>query len=337
MKICFLVIFTTIMFLDITNMSAQSGYIIKIDGDKVYMNLPNAKVSDVVPVYNNGGSMTDPKTGRTIQTEPEVVGQIKIIAVQGAYSVGKIYGNLIAELQPEMVVGKRNVIQKNGYGETTVMIAPADLNFPQGMNTMVGDGYIGDYVSDALMEQLLKCDKIQLIDRSIYAIQQNEISMGQSGAIDPNTALEYGKISGAHYLIKITLQKPDVVTITNDVPVRGLVTAASNIGSGGRSSSNTNMSQYLPDNVHTANVKVSVKIVTKILDVQTGHLLFTSNGEGSANGKPQIGIESLQYGGNGIKLNNPDVPFTQTITSKAIDRAFKKIGKELIGYFNENL
>ena len=336
MRTYFLIVFVATMLSGVAGVSAQngsqntSGYIIKVDGDKVYLNLPDAKVSDIVSVLDNGGSMEDPKTRRTIRTEPEVVGQIKIIAALGDYSVGRVYGNMTTPPGEGMTVQKGPVVQKNKYGETTVMIAPAEVNFPQGLNTTVGDGFIGDLVSDALMEHLMESDKIQLIDRSMLTTQQSEISLGQSSAIDPNTAIEFGKISGVRYLVKITLQKPDVVNISDDIPVAGLVNAFTN----GR---NTNITQHLPTNVHTAHVKVSVRIVTHVVDLQTGKVLFMSAGEGSAKGSPQIGIESPELGGNGLKLNNKEVDFTQTVIGKAIDHAFKKIGKELNEYFSKNL
>jgi hypothetical protein len=199
-----------------------------------------------------------------------VVGQIKIIAVQGNYSVGKIYGNAIVYPGEGMTVRKGSVIQKNNYGETTVMIAPAELNFPQGLNTMVGDGYIGDYVSAALMLHLLKSDKIHLIDRSIFGshqqkneygyemsskgIYEKEMDLVNSGAIDRYTMLEYGRISGARYLIKITMQKPDVVNVSNNIPVKGMANLASDLTNTPRPSNN----QYLPDNMSSPNIKVSV-------------------------------------------------------------------------------
>ncbi|MDR0231961.1 MAG: hypothetical protein LBI82_07565 [Dysgonamonadaceae bacterium] len=361
MRTYFLLIFAIVMFLGVTNTRAQGGYIIKVEGNKIYLNMPNAKVSDIVSVLNNGGSMIDPRTGQTIYTEPEVVGQLKIIAVQGAYSVGMVYGNTVIYPQEGMTVRKGTVMQRNNYGEATVMIAPAELNFPQGFNTMVGDGYIGDYVSAALMEHLLKSDKIQVIDRSMLSMQQGEISLGQSGMIDYNTAIEYGKISGVRYAVKIILQKPDVVTIGNNVPIKalaGMVSEATNSNNSSRGRTNQ-VQNLLPENMSTSNIKVAVNIVTQIVDLQTGRLLYQAKATGKASGAPSIGLELGNYGNNGydtgyydnnynnnyntgsgntININQKNgSDFMQTVTGKAIDDAFKKIGKDLNKYFKENL
>lgn len=339
-KYYFLIAFVTSLLLNITGVNAQAGYIIKVDENKIYLNMPNAKVSDIVSALDNGSFMTDPRTGDSIYIEPEIVGQIKIIAVQSNYAVGLVYGDAASHLAEGMTVKNGTVMQKNSYGETTVMIAPAELNFPQGVNTMVGDGYIGDYVSAALMSHLLQSDKIQLIDRSALAMQQNEISLGKSGEIDYNTALEYGKISGVRYVVKITLQKPDVVNVGNSIPVKGIMDAVEEVTKSNKTgrdgTERTNRTRdMIPSNMQTNNVKVSVRIVTHIIDLQTGKVLFTTNSTGTASGNPQISLESTQYGH--VTINSKDVNFTQTVTGKAIDNAFKKIGKELNKYFSKNL
>jgi curli biogenesis system outer membrane secretion channel CsgG len=339
MRKFFLIVFTATLTLGITGAKAQSGYIIKVDGDKVYMNLPNVKVSDIVSVLDSGSSIRDPRTGREIWREPEVVGQIKIIAVQGAYSVGKVYGNTSINPQEGMTVSKGTVIQKNDYGETTVMIAPVELNFPQGLNTMVGDGYIGDYVTAALMEQLLKSDKIQVLDRSILQTQRNELNMAGSGEIDYNTALQYGKMMGARYIIKVTMQKPDVVTVGSNIPLRGIIQSFNS----GRQSNNTGnrqsrpaqqLQQLIPENISTVKVQVAVNITAHIIDLQTGVVLFMSKGMGVAAGMPQLSLEIAAVGRTDI---NQGADFSQTVTGIAIEDAFGKIGRELNNYFDKQI
>jgi len=68
------------------------GHIIKVDGDNVYINLhrPNIKVSDVLSVINNGNT----------------IARIEITAIPGAYSVGKVLGDVSAPLVEKMVVRK---------------------------------------------------------------------------------------------------------------------------------------------------------------------------------------------------------------------------------------
>lgn len=353
MRTCFLVVFATTLMLGITSASAQGGYIIKVEGDKIYLNLPNAKVSDVVSVLDNGGFMTDSRTGREIRREPEVIGQIKIIAVQGTYAVGKVYGNATSYPEEGMTVRKGTVMQRNDYGEATVMIAPAELNWPEVKNVMVGDGngnegYIGDYVSAALMKQLLKSGNIQVVDRSILGayqqsgmyqqsdgIYEKEMELNNRGIIDSNTMLQYGKMSGVRYLLKITLLKPDVVNINNKIPVKGITNALSNATNSNKTGRTNKTQDLLPDQMETNNIKVSIKVATHLIDIQTGRVLFITDDVGTASGAPQI---DLELGSNyNLTLNRKNVDFMQTVTGKAIDNAFKKIGKELNNYFDKQL
>jgi len=342
MRTYFLIIFAATMLLGATDARAQNGsqsttgYIIKVAGDKIYLNLPNAEVADVVSVFDGGGSITDPKTGRTIRTEPEVTGQIKIIAVQGAYAVGRVYGNSATSLQEGMTVRKGSVIQKDDWGEVTVMIAPAELNFPQGLNTMVknesGDeGYIGDYVSAALMPHLLESGKIQLIDSSMLgAPQQNSY-----GDTYSNQAIDYAKEKGARYMVKITMLKPDVVADRKiDLSPGGIVGGVRSLSKVFRTNTTETIESVLPDNMKISKMEVSVKMMVHLVDLQTSRVLNIWNAEGSASGKPSVVLSQWETFGD---LSIDGANFTQTITGKAIDNAFKKIGKELNQYFKENL
>lgn len=62
---------------------------------------------------------------------------------------------------------------------------------------MVGVGYFGTYVSDLLMEQLMFCDKVRLLDRTVMGMQMDETDLTGS-YIDPNTAIQRGKIAGVN-------------------------------------------------------------------------------------------------------------------------------------------
>jgi curli biogenesis system outer membrane secretion channel CsgG len=218
-----------------------------------------------------------------------------------------------------------------GDGKVTVMIAPVELNFPQGVNTMVGDGYVGDYVSDILMEHLLQCDKIQLIDRSVLQTQRDEQSMAGSGEIDYNTALQSGKIMGARYIVKITMQKPDVADVGTGIPIGALVGVA-DILTDGKFTKIGNAVGVSTD-MKITNVKVSINIITRVVDLQTGAILFSSRGKGEAKGKPQIDLELSGLSGG---LNSGGA-FHQTVTGIAIDNALKQIGPEINGFFDGEL
>jgi TonB family protein len=307
----------------------MEGYIIAVEDDRIYLKLhsPNIKVSDVVSVFGNGRQMTDPRTGQTIRMKPETVGQVKIIAVENDYSIGKAMSN-ITLLEAGMSVRKETSLPVNGYGEVAVLIAPAEINWPN--NYQVDDGSFAEIISATLMKHLLKSNKIQLLDRSVLETQRQELNMANSGEIDFNTALQYGKIMGGRYIIKLTMQKPDVVNITNSVPLKGLVGMI-----GGRNiPNNSEINKYVPRNVQTTAVKVSVGITARVVDLQTGAVQFMCNHTGEAKGKPSHALEFDEIGST--ILNSGD-ELKQTVTGAAIENAFMQIGPKLNGFFNGKL
>lgn len=359
----------------------SEGFIIKLDGDKVYTNLhhPTIKVSDVLIVVSNGGT----------------VAQIEIIAIPGAYSVGRVLGSASMPLAEKMTVRKDDnyqsvnsnvptptaesspvppvsyappivesapapvqpvempiAVPQNNYsppvssnvpaqtetrtnfqadnqqqpvnnsGKVTVMIAPADVNFPQGVNNMVigadgNTGYVGDYVITALEKQLSQCDKIELIDQTI----SQEIGIK------------------AHYRVKVIMLKPDVAPeVSNNAPIGGLLGVIQGVTSNGGGKILQQMKQLAPENVNTKQVKVSVKMYVQIIDAQTGVKLFTSTSvTGKAAGTPQIGIDlpaSVQSN-KGIDINQ-GASFSQSVTGNAVEDAINQLGNELNNYFNNN-
>ncbi|MCL2327739.1 MAG: CsgG/HfaB family protein [Bacteroidetes bacterium] len=325
----------------------------QINGDNIYLKLhtSNVKVGEVLSVMSEGGYIRDPKTGQNIPIVPEVIGQIKVIQVTNAYSIGKAYGNTETDqLADAMTIKKGTLLQTDGYGATGVIIAPAELNFPQGMNTMVGsyeagEGYIGDYVSAALIKHLLKSDKIQILDRSMIEIQQREINMGQTGEFDFNSALQYGKIQGARYIVKLTMLKPDVANITNNVPVKsaaqfgGAVARAAGVKTEPTTIGNTgvNITEILPDRMKIEKVKVQVTIVARVVDLQTGQALFTTDARAEEVGKPSTALDFYGFGIDVSDLTVNQGNFTHSVSGRAIDKAFNIIGPKLNYFFSTNL
>jgi hypothetical protein len=238
----------------------------------------------------------------------------------------------------------------------TVLVAPIELNFPQGMNTMVGDGDIGDYVTAVLMEYLLRSNRVRLLDRSVWDAQMRELEIAGE-YVDANTAIQRGKIIGARYIVKVTMQKPDVVNVSNNIPVgemRRIVrtttnTQNSNWGNNQNNGTQWQRQQSTLENVQTTNVKVSVNIKTTVVDLQTGEVLFMSSATGTASGTPQLAFETSNTNNSTQDYYDPQsgtvrtelnqgAEFSQTVTGKAIEDAFKKkIGRELINYFDKQL
>lgn len=120
------------------------------------------------------------------------------------------------------------------------------------------------------------------------------------------------------------MQKPDVVNVTTGVPfasIMGGIQAATGRNLGAQYMSNTNIS----------TLKASVMITARIVDLQTGEVVFMCSGKGDARGKSQVSMESGALGG--AQLNGGTEGFKQTVTGQAIQKAFYIIGNELNDHF----
>ena len=142
----------------------------------------------------------------------------------------------------------------NSY-KPTVVVAPAQVN------DVVNSGHFGGYVADVLMEQLLMCNEVRLLDRSVLNAQIDEMELTGS-VIDPQTAIERGKVAGARYIIQVTMQKPDVVNIRTGIPLASVMGA---IGA----ATNKNIGAQYASNMQVGTLKASVTI--KLLKVVTRH------------------------------------------------------------------
>ena len=340
----------------------RKGCIINIEGADVYLDLTNAQVKagDRVTVYKEGGYMTHPGTGKRIKKVDTVLGELTVSEAYAEYSVAKAaVKGLLPKLKAGMQVrapqdggaastqqagsmqpgnppasvyesmqqaisgqaaatAQQPVQQPPGDERVSVVVAPAQVN------DVVDNGHFGGYVADILMEQLLMCDKVRLLDRSVLNAQVSEINL-QGSIIDPSTAIRQGKVLGARYILQTTMQKPDVANVRTGVPLASIMGAVQGM-------SGTNIGAAYASNVNVATLKAQVSLSVRVVDLQTGEVVFMCSGNGKAKGKSQL---SLEYGAlGGGELNGGAEDFKQTVTGKAIQQAFIRIGRNLNDFFN---
>lgn len=204
--------------------------------------------------------------------------------------------------------------------KATVVIAPAQVN------DVVNSGHFGGYVADVLMEQLLMCNEVRVLDRSVLNAQIDEVNLAGE-IIDPATAIQQGKVVGVRYMIQVTMQKPDVVNVRTGIPI------ASVMGAVGAAVGKNIGAQYA-SNVRVGTLKASVSINARVVDLQTGEVLFMTSGIGNAKGKSQLALEYGALGGG--EINGGADGFKQTVTGKAIQQAFVTIGRNLRNFFSGN-
>jgi curli biogenesis system outer membrane secretion channel CsgG len=332
----FSLFFALLLSIGLYAQTPSKGYIIEMEGSSVYLdyNSSEVQVGDRLQVFSESKTMIHPVTKEKIVKKGEFLATLEITDVQSNYSVaGKVYpANALAQLK----VGYRVIKMEKGQisnlpndGKMTVAIAAATIN------DVVGPGYFGTYVSDMLMAELLNCPKIKLIDRSLLNAQIDETNLKDAGYIRADQAIMKGQISGVQYMIQVTMQKPDVTNVSTGIPIQSIVNAAGAIaqiaGAPSGLTTGLDIGSDLTSNVRTSKLKSSVSITARIVDVQTGEVLFLCSGTGTSEGEGQAELEGGALGG--MQINGGVEGFKQTVTGKAISLAYRKIGNSLRSYF----
>jgi len=326
--------FCSMLLLSINSFAqrVKSGVILNIEGSKVYVDVTSqsTKVHDVFNVYSECEYFIHPVTKREIKKNQELIGKLEIVSTHSEYSEAiPIPQQSIKHMQTGMEIRIVNDLSTSGIGNITtsglmnedriaVVIAPAQVN------DVINNGYFGGYVADVLMEQLITNDKIKLLDRSALNTQIDESNL-QGDYIDPATAIERGKISGAQYIIQITMQKPDVVNVSTGIPLASIMGAVQGI------TGKDIGAQYM-SNTTIGTLQASVTVTARIVNLQTGEVMFICSGNGKAKGKSQM---SMEYGAlGGAQINGGVDGFKQTVTGQALQRAFMIVGKSLNDHFS---
>ena len=312
--------------------NATEGYIISIEKDAVYIDLNKTQVApgDLFDAYRVGGYMTHPVTGKRIRKNDVLIGLLEVGETYAEYSVARPQNpTLIKQLEAGMkivphVQRPATTPERTGNVDTVdgdrvpIVIAPAVVN------DVVNNGHFGGYVADILMEQMLQCDKVRLLDRSVLNAQMSEIDLA-GDVLDPATTIQRGQAIGARYVLQTTMQKPDVANIKTGVPLAAVMGAV-------QMATGTNIGAAYASNMQIAQLKAAVVISVRVVDQQTGEVVFMASGEGEAKGKSQVAMEYGALGGG--QLNGGVEGFKQTVTGKAIQQAFRRIGRNLISFFN---
>ena len=325
-----IVAFVVLTFAFVVKSQTVSGYVLSVENGKVYLDLtsPNVTKGDMVTVTDGTSAIA------SVEIEDVFVNYSQGKAIP-SFSLDKIKKGMVVKLAES---GRKNITNEKANPikkESTPIVASKSLDFnsnnkagvyiaPAQVNDVVGVGHFGGYVSDVLMEQMMFCENIRLLNRTVLREQISETDL-TGEYIDPATAIERGKIVGAKYVIQVTMQKPDVVNVSTGIPLASIMGAL-------QSGLNKNIGAQYMSNVEFATLQASVSITARVVDIQTGEILFMASGKGQSKGKSQL---SMEYGAlGGAKLNGGADGFKQTVTGQAIQKAFITIGRSLNKYFS---
>jgi len=335
------IILTTMLLISVSlfSQTTKKGYIIEIEGSNVFVDFTSkdVKVGERLKVISDPREIIHPVTKEKIIKDGDLIATLEITETHSNYSVAsRVYPtNALSKL----TVGAKVYLPNDSTINIAMIPKDGKVNVAIGaatINDMVGPGYFGNYVSDMLMGDLLDCDKIRLIDRSLLSAQVNEVDLKGADYVNSDNAIMKGQIAGVQYMIQVTMQKPDVTNITTGTPVNSILNAVSSVsqivGAPGALSKGLEIGANLTSNVNTSTLRSKVSITARVVDVQTGEVLFMCSGTGNAQGEMQAELEGGALGG--MQINGGVDGFKQTITGKAVAITYRKIGNSLKDFFN---
>lgn len=185
--------------------------------------------------------------------------------------------------------------------EDPVSIAVMDFEDAKLNNWWGWDWNVGQQFTVLVTDALLEKDKFQIMERSRLEEIMAEQNLQMSGAVDESTAVQIGKLLGVRLM------------------VLGSVTEFQMTGASGLSIGGFGLGLQ----------KASVKLSARLVDVQTGQILASSKGEGSASGASISGSLS------GVGFNTEK--FRSTTLGKASVKAVESLTKDLVGKIESSI
>jgi len=326
MKSKYVLVFTTLVILHFGLIAQEikpqeKGIIIAVEDGKVYLDLNESNVTSGTryQVIKESGYFTHPVSGEKIMREPEIIAYIEIIEVKSNYSVGAVSPKgAINSLEKGMeIILLEGVKRETREFRKSIAVQPLNVSSARG-------GYLGFYIADLLTEELFNIDKFKVVDRQTLGLQMDEIALTSQGVIDEKDAIQIGKTRGVDYFITGTVYEPDVVETNTGVPIKGILSAAEAI------SGQKLGADYVSD-VRVSQLRAIVNLTLRVVDVQTGEILFIATEMQQASGKSQINLEQGALGG--LQLQGGATSFSNTITGQATKAALSNLAKYINDYF----
>jgi curli biogenesis system outer membrane secretion channel CsgG len=173
---------------------------------------------------------------------------------------------------------------------------------------------IGKGISDMLVDKLLKDGKYRLIERSALDKILAEQNFSNSDRADTNTAAKIGKVLGVDAII--------IGSITQF----GRDDQHTNVGGGGYG-----LGRFGLGGVGTSKAKAVVAITARVINVSTGEILASVQGQGEStrSSTSLLGGGGGWTGGGGGSLDMGSSNFANTILGEATHKAVDDVGAKL--------
>lgn len=209
-------------------------------------------------------------------------------------------------------------IEKSKRPRVAILEFPAAKNAYEGWHWYGNDGATSETRTSSVIQELFVTElsevgggKIRLIDREALEKVRAEQSFGQSGEVDPATAVKLGKLLGVRYMItgKITrFAYKKSGFDTGGLTGWGIGKLTGNYEAGAVAGS-----------VQVGKAEFSGRLDARVIDVETGEIV------GSIGDDSKVSNVGVKVAGTGTS-----VQYDQTMVSQVFEPIIKKMAPKLV-------
>lgn len=208
-------------------------------------------------------------------------------------------------------------VEKSKRPRVAVLEFPAAKNAYEGWH-WYGDNHTSETKASSVIQDLFVTElseagsgKIRLIDREALEKIRGEINFGQSGEVDPATAVKVGKLLGVKYMItgKITrfaFKKGGFKT--GWLTGLGVAKVTGNAALGA-----------VAGDVQVGKAEFSGRLDARVIDVETGEII------GAVGDDSKVSNVGVKVAGTGA-----DVQYDQTLVSQVFEPIVKAMASKLV-------
>lgn len=213
--------------------------------------------------------------------------------------------------------GLQAQVEKSKRPRVAILEFPAAKNAYEGWH-WYGDSHVSETKTSSVIQELFVTEmseagagKIRLIEREALQKLREEQAFGQSGEVDPATAVKMGKLLGVKYMItgKITRFgfkqggfKTGWLTGLGVAKLTGDATAGAVAGS-----------------VDIKKAEFSGRLDARVIDVETGEIVGAVGGDKVVS---NVGVKVAGTGGQ--------IQFDQTMVAKVFEPVIKEMAPKLV-------
>ncbi len=208
-------------------------------------------------------------------------------------------------------------IEKSKRPRVAVLEFPAAKNAYEGWNWW-GDSHVSESKTSSVIQDLFVTElseagsgKIRLIDREALEKIRAEINFGQSGEVDPATAVKVGKLLGVKYMV--------TGKITRFAMKKGGFSTGWLTGLGvARVTGNAALGAVAGD-VKVGKTEFTGRLDARVIDVETGEIIGAVGDDSKVS---NVGVKVAGTGG--------EVQYDQTMVSQVFEPIVKAMAPKLV-------